>query len=162
MRLNDLVFDSIVKLANNTDKGPALAKASSTFAAKQYGTNNQESVFAANNIQIDDQSTKKEYYTMTQTQTQEDDFYDYDNEFDTVTLTESDFFPDYELIVSYDDFQLPKFQIHCWKSSFGQDEDSAVLYYEGVQMINSKRWVVEEIMGLSAPALEALFGDIYE
>lgn len=80
---------------------------------------------------------------------------------DEITLVESDYFPDYELVVSYGDDILSKFTIHCWRNDeVDEDMHLATLWFGGSHVMDSRRWIVEDIMNLGIEPLEALFGPI--
>lgn len=88
-----------------------------------------------------------------------DEVFDFDDE-DEISLVESDYFPDYELIAAAGDEVLPNFTIHCWQTEEDPDLHQTSLWYCHEHVMDAPRWVIEKIMGIGVEPLEYLFGPV--
>lgn len=88
-----------------------------------------------------------------------EDYYEDYSEDGEIELIESDFFPDYELLVTIGDDQITEFTIHCWNTSDDPSEHKATLWFDGEHKMDSTRGAIEELMSLSADTLREMFGD---
>lgn len=86
-------------------------------------------------------------------------YYEQDSEDGEIELIESDYFPDYELLVTIGDTQITEFTIHCWNTSDDPSEHKATLWFCGEHHMDTTRGAIEDIMSLNVDTLREMFGD---